>query len=470
MPYKGLRDWLEKVGEMGELLQINGVDWDLELGAISRINFEKGRPGPALLFDEIKDYPKGYRVLTGILGSVRRSALTTGIPPQPDELSYVQAWRDMSRKLQPIPPEVVKTGPVLENDYRGKEVDLWKFPTPKWDDLDAGRYIGTGHLIITRDPQEGWVNLGTYRTMIVDQNTLVAFIDSGKNARIHRERYFDQGKPCPIALVFGQDPLLFLAGATEIPHGFWEYDWAGGIKGNPIKVIQGEITGLPIPAEAEIAVEGECLPGEMVKEGPFSEWPRHYGTARLEPVIRVKRLMHRNDPVITSQHGAGFARGLRSALLWDELEKAGVPDIRGVYCHPVQSGGRFITVISIKQRYAGHAKHAALAAMSSYLGNYMGKYVIVVDEDIDPFNTNQVLWAVGTRSDPVRSIDIIRDCWDSLSVDPGIPPDQKGLNSRAIIDACKPYQWMNDFPPVVEVGPDMRKRVLEKWGKVIGVA
>ncbi|MBI2848644.1 MAG: UbiD family decarboxylase [Chloroflexi bacterium] len=462
-----LRDWLSKVEQAGELKPITNVDWDLELGAISRmVSFESQRR-PAVLYDEIKGYPKGYRVLAGMLGTLKRTALCTRLPDEEGEQGYIQALRQKLKNLRPIAPIKVKGGPVLENVHTGEEVDLWEFPVPRWDDLDGGRYIGTGDAVITRDADGGWVNLGTYRVMVYDKNTLAIFMDAGKHGRIHRDKYFEQGKPCPISISFGHHPILFVVASNEMPFTFTEYDVAGGIMGEPIEVIEGEFTGLPFPATAEIVIEGESIPGDMVMEGPFSEWPRHYGTARLEPAIRVKRVLHRNNPILCSQHGHGSAVGLRAALLWNEMERAGVPDLRGINCLKNRVGGRFITIISIKQRYAGHAKHAALAAISSRVGNYMGKYIIIVDDDIDPTNIDEVLWAVGTRSDPQRSIDIIRDCWDSLSLDPAVHPDEKGLNSKAIIDACRPYQWIDRFPPVVKVNPEMHQKVLNKWGRAI---
>lgn len=148
-------------------------------------------------------------------------------------------------------------------------------------------------------------------------------------------------------------------------------------------------------------------------------------------------------------------------MIWDELEKAGVPNVRGVWCHEA-GGGRMFNIVSIKQSYAGHARQAAMVASQCHAGAYLGRYVVVVDEDIDPSNTFDVLWAIASRSEPAESIDIINRCW-SGPLDPRIPVGKKGMNSRAIIDACRPYEWKDDFFPVVESTPGLRAATLEKW-------
>ena len=154
---------------------------------------------------------------------------------------------------------------------------------------------------------------------------------------------------------------------------------------------------------------------------------------------------------------------LRSALIWDEMEKAGVPDIKAVWCHPA-GGTRLFVVVSIKQRYPGHAKQAALTAMGCRAGAYLGRYVVVVDEDIDVADTYEVLWAMTTRVDPEKDIEIIKRMW-SGPLDPIIPPGQKGFNSRAIIDATRPYDWKDDFPAVAVSSPEVLQAAMKKWGQ-----
>ena len=472
--YKDLRDWLEIVDGLGELKKIDRADWNLEMGTLAELVARESKgPVPAILFDRIKDYPKGYQVLFAQNASFKRMALNLGLPLDLAGLDLVHAFRQKLAGHKPIPHKVVKSGPILENVLSGKDVDLLKFPVPFMHELDGGRYIGTACLVVTKDPEEGWVNLGTYRGMVHDKSSMGLYISPGKHGRIQRQKYFDQGKPCPVVISVGQDPVLFMVSGNEVDYGISEYDYAGGLKGSPIEVIEGKATGLPFPASGEIVIEGFMHPEDVMKEGPFGEWTGYYASStRPEPVVRVQNIYHRNNPILCCARPGrppsdySLAKCfVKAALIWDQVEKAGVPDVKGVWCHEA-GGGRLLNIISIKQRYPGHARQAALVASQVHAGAYLGRYVIVVDEDIDPTNTFDVLWALTTRSDPVESIDILRRCW-SGPLDPRIQPGKKGFNSRAIIDACRPFEWMKDFPPVAESSPELKKKVYEKWRKVI---
>ena len=156
---------------------------------------------------------------------------------------------------------------------------------------------------------------------------------------------------------------------------------------------------------------------------------------------------------------------MRSAKLKRDLRASGVPDVVDVW-FPEEGGGRFLCVVSLKQRYPGHAKQVGLLVTANPSSAYMGRYVILVDDDIDVTDLSDVTWAVITRTDPVRSIDVIRRLW-SGPLDPMLTKEDAGFNSRAIIDACRPYERINTFPPVIEVDHDVEKRVLQKWGHVI---
>ena len=470
---RDLRQWMAQADKLGELTTIDGADWDTEIGAVTELGHHMGERSSALLFDNIKGYPAGYRVLSNTLNSLKRLALTLHMDTNYSKSEFVKDVKRHIGGVKYLAPEIVKDGPVTQNVSEGKDIDLFKFPTPKWHELDGGRYIGTGSVDITRDPDSGWVNLGTYRVMIHDKNTLGFYISPGKHGRIMREKYFAKGEPCKVAVSFGHDPLIFLAGGMEVPNGVCEYDWVGGLQKAPVPVVIGDYTGLPIPASAEIVIEGESLPGEMRNEGPFGEWTGYYASSmRAEPTIRVKRVYHRDNPIIL---GAPPTRPpcefnymrcyLRSAMIWQELEAAGVPDVRGVWCH--ESGGsRLLVFVSIKQRYPGHARQAGMVAGFCHSAAYLGRYVVVVDEDIDVTNTDDVLWAIATRSNPDQDIEIVRRCW-SGALDPIVPTDHKGHSSRAIIDACRPYEWIGDFPPVAESSDAVRRAAQLKWGKIL---
>lgn len=471
-----LREWLEKVNELGELKKIDGTDWELEIGCISDLN-AKRKECPALLFDRIKDCSPGYRLVTCSLMSPRRVGLTLNLPNTASTVELLEILKEKlpewESNLDEFPPETVKSGPVLDNVHSGNDVDLFEFPTPKWHELDGGRYIGTGDAVITRDPDTGEVNVGTYRVMVHDKKTVSLYISPGHHGRIHYEKYHVEGKSCPVVISLGHDPLVFGISCVEVPSGA-EYQYIGAIKGSPIKVIEEEVTGLPFPATSEIVLAGWCPPDKTRVEGPFGEWTGYYASKeRLAPIIEVERIYHRNDPIILGvSHGrppsdaAYYQSVMQSSRVYSDLVKMGIPDVRAVWRNEV--GGRLLFIVSIKQRYAGHARQAAFAiAQGSRVSAYMGRYVIVVDEDIDPTNIEEVIWALTTRSDPEKDIDIVRRAWSS-PLDPMIrKPTNAFFNSRAIIDACKPYEWMDEFPQSIKTSADLVQRVKDKWGELI---
>jgi 4-hydroxy-3-polyprenylbenzoate decarboxylase len=466
-----LREWLREVERLGELEKIDGVDWDLELAALAELASEKfgahDRARPALLFDRISGYPEGRRVAANLVSSVSRLSLTLGMDPGLGEFDFIQQWRQRVKKISPIEPEFVADGPLFENRVEGVDIDLLAFPVPRWHELDGGRYIGTDDLVVTRDPEDGWVNVGTYRVMVHAKDRIGLHMSPGKHGRVHRDKYFAAGKPCPVAISFGHHPIFFLVASTDAPYGVSEYAYASGILGRPVKLVRGPLTGLPLPADAEIAIEGEVIPGETTVEGPFGEWTGYYASSQNEPVIRVKAVYHRRDPILCGfpllrpSSGDNLHSGLiRSALLWNALDDAGVPGVKGVWAHP--AAGRFLTVVAIRQSYPGHAKQAAVIASQCRAGAYLGRYVVVVDDDVDITKSDEVLWAMGTRSDPSRSIEIIDRCW-SGPLDPAIRREEKGYSSRALIDATRPYEWREKFPAVSGASPELRDKVRKKW-------
>lgn len=269
-------------------------------------------------------------------------------------------------------------------------------------------------------------------------------------------------------------PLLFSIAGIEIPYGQNEYDAVGGMLKEPIEVILGPKTGLPIPANAEIAFEGTIDPNDRVEEGPFGEWTGYYaGGRKKEPVIRIDTFMHRNDPILLGAIPAvppnddTFYRGtFRCAAVWRQLEAAGVPGIQGVWAHEA-GGSRMWLTISIKQMYPGHSKQAGLIASQCHAGAYANKYVIVVDDDVNPANMNDVIWAMCTRVDAREDVEILRACW-STTLDPtSYPNDLRALNSRMVIDACRPWARRGDFPKVARSSRELDERIKAKWAHVL---
>jgi 4-hydroxy-3-polyprenylbenzoate decarboxylase len=469
MPVKDLREWMEKVDSMGELLCIDGAHWDLELGAITDL-YQQHPGSPALLFDNIPGYPKGFRVLTNSCMSLKRIAFSLEIPTDLPAMEMVVSWKEKEKKIKLIPHQVVKDGPILENVRTGKDMDLFSFPVPKWHELDGGRFIGTGCLVIMRDPETGWVNVGCYRVQAGGPDTAMLFMAPGRHGMYIRDKYWGVGKPCPIAVVAGQDPLLYMIAGLEVPFNVCEYDYAGGIRRQSYEVVPGPMTGLPLPATAEIAFEGEMSEGDLAPEGPFGEWTGYYGGGLAnEPVIRVKSLLHRHNPIIVGSSPAippsdttYYRSPMRSAMIWNQLEAAGVPGVKGIWAHEL-GGGRLFTVVSIEQRHPGHARQAGLVAANCQANVYCGRITIVVDSDVDVMDLNRVLWAVVTRCDPAEHVDIIRRCW-SNRLDPiAYPEEQRLFSNRMLIDACIPFERFKVFPKVTTTSSELKAQMMAKW-------
>src|SRR5258707_6127403 len=299
--YKDLREFIELVDKAGALRRIEGADPRFEIGGITEV--AAGRPdGPALLFDAIEGFPRGMRVFTNAATTPQRAALALGIDPTLRPLDTLRAWMEKRKTLRPHQPAVVKDAAFLQNARKDDKVDLAAFPAPIWHRHDGGPYIGSGSIVIMRDPDEGWINASIYRIQVHGRNKLtVQFDHAGRHGAIIAKKYWDQGKPCPLAVVNGEDPALFIAGFEYLPEGASEYDFAGAIKGAPIEIFPGPVTGLPLPALAEIILEGELLPPtqETLLEGPFGEFTGYYAAAKRPcPVMTVSAVHHRDAPVL----------------------------------------------------------------------------------------------------------------------------------------------------------------------------
>ncbi|MBI2934004.1 MAG: UbiD family decarboxylase [Chloroflexi bacterium] len=472
MPERDLRQWLEAVKGLGQLKRIDGATWQSEIGALTTLNARQDA-GPALIFRNIPGYPGGYGVVSCSMTTPERTSLTLNLPVHHstlDLLSDVQAryagWESASGPQH----RMVSSGPVTQNTRSGKDVNLYDFPSPKWHEQDGGRYIGTGAAVITCDPDTDEVNSGAYRLMVHDEKSTTIHISQGKHGRLQLEKYHARGRPCPIVISLGHDPLMLLVSSIEVKPGA-EFSVISSIYGAPVELVREEVTGLPMPASSEIVLAGWCPPDTNVDEGPFGEWVGYYARGKhLDQLVNIERVYYRNNPVILGcppdrppGDSTYYLCVMRSAMLFTALLEGGIPDVRGVWFSEL--GERFWITVSIKQRYAGHAKQAALVASQHRLGAFLGRFVVVVDEDIDPTDIKEVIWAMCTRCDPERNIDILRHTWSS-SVDPTIRKPVVGpVNSRAIVDACKPFEWMNEFPPEIKMSPDLLQQVTAKWGK-----
>ena len=468
-----LRNWLSRVEQLGELQNVSGAHWDLEIGTISEINYRR-KPPAALLFDDIVGYPRGYRVLTGAVSNAHRMALTLGLDPTLDTGELIRALRgkplEWERNAPRFEPDVVTSGPVLENVVKAGDVDLRRFPAPRWHEHDGGRYIGTGVAVVTSDPDTGRINVGAYRMMIQeDGRSATINAEAGKQGRAQYDRWFAKHGKAPVLASFGHDPLLLMVAGTEVPNSISEYAYAGAMIGDKLCIVRGEVTGLPMPASAEIVVEGWIRPDRLLQEGPFGEWTGYYaGSPRPVPTMDIERLYFRNNPIILGTppgkppNDYSYMRALlKSAMIQDDLVKIGVRDVRGVWAHEA-CGGRLLVVVSITQRFCGHSRQAGYLTAQCPAAAYMNRLVIVVDDDVDPMNLEEVMWAVTTRCEPSEDIEILRKSWGSR-VDPLLDDPTAPYNTRAVIDACRPFEKRDSFPRVAQSSPRRVRETVAKW-------
>ncbi len=232
---------------------------------------------------------------------------------------------------------------------------------------------------------------------------------------------------------------------------------------------------MPIPAHAEIVIEGVLHPGDLREEGPLGEFTGYYGRERSpQPVIEVQALHYRRQPIVTGalmadypscEIGAYYAI-MRSARVWDDLDRLGVPGICGVYAHPAAASGWGMLVVSLQQRYAGHSAQVLALAAQCPAAAYYTKWIIVVDDDVDPTDLHQVLWALSTRCDPSADIDLLRNTW-STGLDPSkVVPEERPYGSKALVNACKPHRHLQHFPKRTLLREAVYARVASRWGEL----
>ena len=478
MAFRDLRDYLAKLDEEGELQRISGAHWDLEMGVISELSFE--RQGPALLFENIAGYSSEYQVVSNLCSTQRRALLALGWDPGQSLGEAMSRWKERYSQYEGIAPVQVSWGPILEHEESGDGIDLLRFPVPRWHELDGGRYIGTGDCVILRDPDDGRINLGTYRLQVHDRCTTGIWQGGGSDgARILR-RYWQKGQAAPVAATFGQEPVLFLSacGRVGCPPGVPEYEYTGFLRGEPVEVVEGKLTGLPIPATAEIAIEGEIPPPEWENrgEGPFGEYTGYYmGSLAAEPVIRVKVLYHRENPILLGAPPFKPVQGHYAAPLpmravtglWSRLEREGIQGILAL--RDLANVGA--TVIQVRQENEGHVERLIKLLCTFPVPQRM---IIIVDEDIAIDDAKDVMWAIGTRCDPATGTHIhtISTSWPynpSLTIDERRRIKKRGTYpfSRVIINACRPYKLREQLPPVNLFSEEMRRQARKKWAEVL---
>ena len=479
-----LRDFINDLEEKNELARVRAeVDWNEEIGAITREI--ASQYGPALLFENIKGHKDTLcrRLFTNGTGTKKRLCWILGVSENTHDRDIVRVFKE--RFANPVKPVIVSTGPVKENLIKGDDVDLYQLPVPKWNPLDGGRYIMTSGSVVTRDPDSGTLNAGTYRGMIGSRNTIGVLLATTQGWGMHFVKHKNRNEAMPVAVVLGWDQSLFIAASTPVIHP--EYDMAGSLRRAPVELVKCETNDLMVPASAEIVLEGFVSPDPetFTPEGPFSEYPGYYGgTKSPKHTIKVTCITFRNDPIF---HGCltGATPGRTnecstwtpasfSAMAWHTLEQAGVANVTGVW------RGKWPEMlrIQIRKSHRGHAQQAANALWGSHLGNYAAKHVIVVDDDIDIHDWEAIEWALCYRVNAGLG-DIATFAGTSGSMlDPSVPSADRnsvkyghGLWTRVLIDATinwalepQEHYGGHRYPPLgTAISPETEAIVKRRW-------
>ena len=473
-PILSLRTWIDDIDGAGEMAHIRGAHWDKEIGAIAELSYQAPHT-KAILFDDIVGYAPGQRVLTGSTGSPQRLGRTLRLGDNLTNAELVAQLRGRTAQwaaaAHDFPVIEVDDAPVLENTLTGDDINLLNFPVPRWHERDGGRFIGTGCFVTTTDPETGAENGGCYRMEVQDDGRSASISAvPGKHGAQNIAKWFELHGKAPVTVSFGHDPVLLITGGTEVPAGIPELEYAGAIVGQRVPVIRGHESGLSIPAGSEIAIEGWLTPDRLRDEGPFGEWTGYYSGKR-RPVLAmdITKLHFRDNPIQLGAppgkppHDYSYMRTImKSAMILDDLVATGVGGITDAWAHE-SGGGRLLVAVSISQKYAGHARQVAHLTAQLPTAAYMNRYVIVVDDDINPASLDEVIWAMCTRTDPSQDIDILRRTWGS-KLDPMLADGATPHNSRAIIDACIPYERRSTFPLVAQSDPAYLRVIAERWG------
>ena len=433
MAFYDLRDFLESCRKENDLIEVDRyVDVNLEMGKALKKSYANN--GPVIIFrNNGTDYP----AVGGVFGN-RKKALRALNAQNNTVLPWFAETID-----RPIAPVMVKSAPCQEIIIEGEDVDLGKFPIPKFSELDGGPYLTAG-ISISKDPETGIADLGHYRFQAIGKDYFgfmaQPFHRLGKNCNKAKALGM---KKFEMALVVGTDPVLaYTCQVQNVPDTTDDWSLAGALRGQPVELVKCRTIDVEVPATAEFVFELEIDFETEVREGPLGEYTGYMTPASERPIARVKAITHRKDPYfqvlltgkpVTENH---ILKNIPLEASFYNAMKKQFPTITDVAVTP--SGGvQLYAVIAMKQRYANEARHVILSAMSS---NVRPKWIVVVDPDINVHDSAEVEWALSFRVDPGRDVILVNNV-PSAPLDPSSHGDslQEKTNSTIGIDATMPF-------------------------------
>lgn len=439
---KNLRDFLEVVRKAGPdyFVQVKQpLNPYLEVGVIQRKLRKSGR-SPVIYCPQIAG--SKLPLVSNLFGSYELLGVALGMEPgKIDKTTILHEYRKREADLKPTVMIPASEAPVKETILRGDDADLALLPLNHHAPLDSGKYITPGNMIC-RDPDTGIFNVGMYRHELKGRSELGCMFNPVHHGNLIARRYAEMGKEMEVVIFLGHHPAVVMGSMYSGPKDVDELQVMGGLLGEPLRMTRCETVDLPVPADAEIAIEGVIDPRSMVTDGPFAEFAGHYGEGD-KPVflIKVKAITMRKDAIFHDldpahpEHNMGCVLGFE-APIYDAVKRV-IPTVKAVHL-PLSGASTFHIYVSIKKTSMGQGKLAAVAALGA---GFHAKTCIVVDDDIDVFNEEEVLFAVATRMVPSRDISIIENCAGN-HLDPAAY-DETGLKhgpmqDLLIIDATKP--------------------------------
>jgi 2,5-furandicarboxylate decarboxylase 1 len=436
---QSIRTHLANLEQQGELIRFTAeIDPDETMSAVAHKTFAEF--GKTCVFENVKGHP-GWRAVAQVVANRRKWAIALGVA----EGEVVATLTE--RIAHPIPTTEVSRAdaPCKDVIAVGDEVDLRRIPAMWTSEKDPGRYIAAGMCFI-KDPETGIRNVSFHRAQILGPDR-TAFLICPRQAHKIFEMYGARGRPMEVAMVVGAHPLIGFAAGFVAPYGTDEMTIAGALLGDPVRMVKCETIDMEVPAEAELVIEGEIFPGERTEEGPFGEVTGTYAQEGSTPLFRVKAVTHRRDPIFHAMQ-CGLAPSEAHALicttvemkLWEHMRgiEAGELELLDVRCIGAMSP--LMVVVQVRQAHPGQARAALVAALSSpYLHP---KFAVAVDEDIDPSDVDQVMWAIATRLDAARDIQRVNATrvftLDNASpIEPGMSPMYR-VGTKMAIDATRP--------------------------------
>ncbi len=472
MPYKDHREFLTALKKTGDLLEVSKeVDWDCEMGAIGRRNYEL--EGPCLHFKKIKDYSEDFTVVNGSTGTWRRVAICLGLDPDTPVREIYRTYEERLRN--PIPPVIVEAdrAPCKQNKMLGDDVDLYTFPAPMIHEGDGGRYIGTWDVVISGTPDGQWQNWGMYRFMIHNQRWMTGWPQTTSQlAMMIKNHWEPRNEAMPVAVVFGADPNSHLVATAPFKPGENEAGYAGGLNQAPIELVKCETCDLMVPANAEAVIEGEIPLDKIAPDGPFGEYPGYRSGTMAEGVaMRVKAITYRDKPIHTMialgvplddsniaaslTAGVGMKRGLL---------RRNIP-ITDVYVPP--EGVTHLIVVGVRER-GPKVTRKILEYFTAR--RVMVSKVMVVEDDVDPFNMGQVMHAFASKCHPAKGVHIEHYEGRANSLTPFYGPEERARLKGASMafDCTWPPEWSPEIVPIRAAfqdiyGEEIQTKVLDNW-------